>query len=725
MAGQVSPGIVLKERDLTTQTVITTQANTAAFVGSFEKGPVGTITNIASERELSEIFGTPKNENYEDWFVAQTFLSYGGQLQVVRVDDPVLKNAVSDAGSQSSDATKLYVVASSSFAINDYVKVGNEYFLVTAVTNTAQEKSLTVTRAQLGSTAAAGYITGDAVTKWNLAETGTSTAINEPDATPEVTASETALTLNSVAGFTAGSYAKIKRTPSTGLPTSEIVKITNVDSDTNTVVIERGQLGTTATSFEDDIASPNTVTLVLVLLDFSANATTSTLSENYPRITTTGIVAPLIRSFNEFEANYSTYQWKFAARSAGSWANDYKVAWVNGAVADYDNQTIAGTTTKWSSLVGDPGGADDLHVAVLDASGNILETFTYVSLVSTAKDDQGASKYYVDVVNRKSSYVYAGTVVSGTSYLTLTSGANAWTTTVSRIKDALDLFLDTETISIDFILAGGSLSSLNDQITKAQAVIDLAISRKDCVAFVSPHKGFVSVAPASAQRDAILSFFNNMTSTSYAVFDSGYKYIYDRYNDTYRYVPCNGDVAGLCVSTSEAAEDWISPAGTQRGNLKNVVKLAYTPSKTDRDKLYQKRINPITSFPGQGTVLFGDKTALSTPSAFDRINVRRLFLALEKKVGQLAKNVLFELNDELTRGSFANAVNSYLAEVQSKRGVLDYLVVCDDTNNTADVIDRNEFVAEIYVKPSRSINFITITFVATRTGVSFSEVVGR
>ena len=264
-----------------------------------------------------------------------------------------------------------------------------------------------------------------------------------------------------------------------------------------------------------------------------------------------------------------------------------------------------------------------------------------------------------------------------------------------------------------------------DQITKAQKAIDIASTRKDCIAFVSPHRGFVTLSSPTAQRDDIITFFNSIGSSSYAVLDSGYKYIYDKYNDTYRYIPCNADVAGTCVQVSLNAEDWISPAGVNKGSIRNAVKLAYVPSKTDRDKLYQKRINPIASFPGQGVVLFGDKTALGAPSAFDRINVRRLFLSMEKRIGQLAKTVLFELNDTTTRSSFSSAANSFLSEIQSKRGVTDFLVICDETNNTADVIDRNEFVAEIYVKPTRSINYITITFVATRSGVSFSEVTGR
>ena len=276
---------------------------------------------------------------------------------------------------------------------------------------------------------------------------------------------------------------------------------------------------------------------------------------------------------------------------------------------------------------------------------------------------------------------------------------------------------------------GGPMALESDTKIKANKVVALAAARKDCVAFVSPHKGNQigtgGALTSLQQRDNTIAFFSTITSTSYAVFDSGYKYFYDRFTDKYRWLACNGDVAGLCVSTSAALDDWYSPAGVNRGSLRNAVKLAYNPNKADRDELYQNRINPIVSFPGQGITLFGDKTALASPSAFDRINVRRLFLNVEKRAGELAKQVLFEQNDETTRASFSSALNSYLNEVQSRRGLTDFLVVCDESNNTPDVIDRNEFVAEIYIKPTRSINFITITFTATKTGVSFSEVVGR
>jgi len=222
-----------------------------------------------------------------------------------------------------------------------------------------------------------------------------------------------------------------------------------------------------------------------------------------------------------------------------------------------------------------------------------------------------------------------------------------------------------------------------------------------------------------------LNFVSTLTSTSYAVIDSGYKYTYDRFNDKYRWVATNGDVAGLCVNTSITNADWISPAGLSRGGLRNVVKLAYNPNKADRDELYQNRVNPIVTFPGSGAVLFGDKTALASPSAFDRINVRRLFLNIEKRVENLGKAILFEINDEVTRGGFLATINAYLNDIVAKQGITDFLVVCDSTNNTADVIDRNEFVAELFIKPARSINYVTVTFTATRTGVSFAEVVGR
>tara|TARA_Y100000004_G_scaffold140484_1_gene159631 strand:- start:207 stop:1049 length:843 start_codon:yes stop_codon:yes gene_type:complete len=278
---------------------------------------------------------------------------------------------------------------------------------------------------------------------------------------------------------------------------------------------------------------------------------------------------------------------------------------------------------------------------------------------------------------------------------------------------------------------GGSMSNETDTIAKAQAVAAVANSRKDCVAFISPYngnqvatQGGAALTPAT-QLANTLAFFENISSSSYVVLDSGIKYTYDRFNDKYRYVGCNGDVAGACVSTSAILDDWFSPAGLNRGAINNVVKLAFNPNKAQRDDLYTNRINPIVSFPGSGPVLFGDKTGLASPSAFDRINVRRLFLNVEKRARGLAESVLFEQNDNVTRSNFNAAISSYLSEVQARRGLTDYLVVCDTTNNTPEVIDRNEFVAELYLKPTRSINYVTVTVTATKTGVDFEEVIGR
>jgi hypothetical protein len=542
MAGQVSPGILLRERDLTNAVAVPSLANTAAIVGSFEKGPVGVITTISTEQELINTFGKPNDDNFEDWYVASTFLGYGGTLRVVRSESTTLKNA------------------------ND-----------------------------------------------------------------------------------SGSGILLKS--------------------------------------DDDQAS---------------------------------------------QAGTTTYH--FAARSAGTLGNSLKVSTIDGSTTTYATDTYHGTAL-WSSLAPAPASANITHVAVIDedgaisgVAGTLLETFLYVSRDAAAVDGEGASAYLPTVVNRKSRYVYADDLpAAGGEALSLTDGVDDYAVGIAGVQDALNLFTDVENITIDFILAGGSSGGLNsaDTITKQLKVIEIADTRKDCIAFCSPYNSFVGLSDVTAQKDTIVAHFSSFPSSSYAVLDSGYKYIYDRFNDKYRYIPCNGDVAGLCVQTSLNAEDWYSPAGLQRGNLRGAIKLAYTPTKAHRDELYLGRINPITSFPGQGIVLFGDKTAQTTPSAFDRINVRRLFLNIESRVQAAARGVLFELNDATTRGSFFSTVNSYMGEVQAKRGVTDFLVICDETNNTPDVVDRNEFVADIYLKPTRSINYITLTFVATKSGVSFQEVTGQ
>jgi len=405
---------------------------------------------------------------------------------------------------------------------------------------------------------------------------------------------------------------------------------------------------------------------------------------------------------------------------------------------------------------------DELHIVVYDQNGiltgydndvagsrtlSVLETFTNLSKNPTATSPQGGNVYYPDVIFRQSSYVYwvdhpsagtnwGGAIPSGATYAgindpvteSMGGGTDDYAVTAGEINLAYDLFADTETLDINLILGGpggGSGDSASLQDTHATMLTDLVEKRRDCVAFLSPYRSAtVGVTSIITQTSNVVAAFDACPSSSYVVFDSGYKYIYDKYNDVYRYVPMNGDTAGLCAYTDSVSDPWYSPAGYNRGNVRGAIKLSYNPMKAHRDQLYRARINPVCDFPGQGVVLFGDKTALTKPSAFDRINVRRLFLVLEKAIATAAKYMLFEFNDEFTRAQFRNMVEPFLRDVQGRRGITDFVVKCDATNNTGEVIDRNEFIGDIFIKPARSINFITLNFIAVRTGVAFSEVGG-
>ncbi len=435
------------------------------------------------------------------------------------------------------------------------------------------------------------------------------------------------------------------------------------------------------------------------------------------------------------------------------------------------------TTSPW---VQDRGGKNDqIHVIILDGDGkltgtpgSVLEKFLYLSKASDAKGVQGETIYYRDVIKNNSQYIYwgshetssvfdvngaangdwgqsgigtsfdlikqtlpiktnetplgreiIGTTKGATTKYAIQGGTDGYSLARGEILGAFDLVADKETIDVDYILMGPSMADTSDTVAKAQKIIDIAATRKDCMAFVSPSRlDVIGQSDTNVIVNRTIDFYDQLSSTSYAVFDNNYKYIYDKYNDKYRYIACNADLAGLTLSTTLNSEAWFSPAGFNRGQLRNAIKLAYSPLKDHRDRLYAARINPVVSFPGEGIVLFGDKTALSYQSAFDRINVRRLFLVLEDAISEAAKTQLFELNDEFTRASFKNIVEPFLRSVQSRRGVVDFLVVCDSSNNPPEAIDRGEFFAEIFVKPTRSINYITLTFTATRTGSSFAEV---
>ena len=409
----------------------------------------------------------------------------------------------------------------------------------------------------------------------------------------------------------------------------------------------------------------------------------------------------------------------------------------------YDQVEGAPGTSPYASDRG--GSGDELHIVVVDEDGGItgkalevVEVYNSLSKGSDAKTPQGDINYYADVIYNKSSYIYWmdhhssgtnwGTVVLGKTFTSVTavkndslsSGTDGSTVTDAQLQTAFEKFNDPETVDISLIIAGPSGSA-----THIDNLITIAENRKDAIVFASPQRSdVVNISAAYTQSANVSGFFDAIRSSSYVVFDSGYKYQYDRYNDVYRYVPLNGDIAGLTCRTDLIADAWYSPAGLNRGVIRGAVKLAFNPEKLHRDDLYRKRVNPVVTFPGIGTVLFGDKTGLSAPSAFDRINVRRLFIVLEKAISTAAKFQLFEFNDEFTRANFRNVIEPFLRDVQGRRGITDFLVVCDETNNPGSVIDRNEFVADIYVKPARSINFITLKFIATRTGVAFEEVAG-
>ena len=476
-----------------------------------------------------------------------------------------------------------------------------------------------------------------------------------------------------------------------------------------------------------------------------------------------------IKNFDDYSANYES-----GAGTVGEWAAKYPGALGNSLkVSMADSQTFTGwtyeaefdsapSTSTFAASVGSTN--DEIHVIIIDedglwtgTQGAILEKFSYVSKASNAVKSDGTNNYYKNVINSQSRYIWwmdhttavtttvAGAGTSGVAWgidalnngfkdltgavnKSLTGGVDDLSATDGELQAGFAIFANAEQYDISLIPVGKVSETVAEYV-----INNVAEVRLDCVAFISPQYivgntsggtdgGVIQGGTISDMVDALNEYRNELPSTSYAVLDSGSKYQYDRYNDKYRFVPLNGDVAGLCARTDYTNDPWYSPSGLNRGQIKNVVKLAVNPGKTERDNLYSNGVNPVVNFPGQGTVLFGDKTLQSRPSAFDRINVRRLFIVLEKAIATAAKYQLFEFNDSFTRAQFKNLVEPFLRDVQGRRGVTDFRVKCDDTNNTGEVIDRNEFVADIFIKPNRSINFITLNFIAARSSVSFTEI---
>ena len=716
-----SPGIVVKEVDLTIGRVDPTAEGIGAIVGPFEKGPVNEPVLINSEQDLLNTFGSPyaTDNHYETWMVASSYLAYGGSLQVVRSDDTDLKNAF--AGTGSAPKIRSY---------EDYVNLGYDENIIPGITVAAKYPG------SWGNGMKVAIIDGlaDQILSGfsGLNGLGTGVAVGM--------------------GITQSMTGRTK----IGVGTTEAL-----DGYLKGIITEASATQISVKVVEHVSASGTTT-----VVDYQPGGTYAFTKDGALGVHTAGQTVAF-------------------ASTTGTTQQDW-----------FDNQTISvnsNTTISWSTLADRPGtstyaedkGArhDEVHVVVFDADGDvtgnagtILEKHIALSKASDATYSAGATSYWRKYSAESSEYIFAGAApagitttgftsgsftkasdigwdqaasgiqfgATGNQLLTLAGGLNydgtadldttgALAASTGDLAAGYDLFLNNDDYDINFVLMGGAGYERTSAQALASKVINIADTRKDCVAFVSPCRSELLTTSGSGYTvksavditQNVLDFYAPIPSSSYGILDSGYKYMYDRFADTFRYVPLNGDIAGMCARNDATNFPWFSPAGTARGAVLNAVKLAYNPSQTQRDRLYSARINPVIFTPGGGITLFGDKTALNKSSAFDRINVRRLFIYLEEAIKGAARDVMFEFNDPLTRSSFVNAVEPFLRDVQAKRGIQEFRLICDESNNTAAVIDSNEFVADIFIKPSRSINFVGLTFVATRTGVSFAEVVGN
>ena len=706
MGFQVSPGVEVKEIDLT-NVIPAVSTSIGGFAGYFKWGPVNDVSLISSEKQLLQKFGTPDSSVlYADpFFQAASFLNYGGALKVVRAgSSDSFSNATDNGGPEDSSGVE--TIDATGLVDGTYtqpIDTQSLEFDVVSEVATITTNILSVIANQIAS----------------FGITDQTKIIAEYD-----------LATIDVSGLSDGTY-----TATIGGQSKTFVVVSGA---TTLPTVTQSRTNEASVDVYDSVADA-TVTVPLTWTDVTPASITVELTY---RQLLDGVWIPNQEYFEE--GSFSDPEsGTFAAKYPGAAGNSLKVYTLNATTfAAIKSGIEAETATAeeasiYNSFDLAPEG-DEIHVAIVDVNGVfgeaglVVEKFQGVSVSKTAKTETGATNYIKNVINAQSRYVYliagdttAFVVGDFTASYTLSSGMEAEDETKlnSDVKSALDLLADTEIEDVNLIFSqilttGADLQNYAHQI---------AYTRKDAVAFMSPPKSatVAQIEPLSKVRE----FANNPgmkrdNDGSYGVIDSGAVYIYDRYNDVYRYIPANGHVAGLCANTDDVAEPWFSPAGFNRGGLRGVVKLAYNPKKADRDELYKAGINPVVTMPGQGTLLFGDKTAQSKPSAFDRINVRRLFIVLEKAIATAAKYQLFELNDEFTRATFRNAVEPFLRDVQGRRGITDFMVVCDETNNTGEVIDTNRFVADIYIKPARSINFITLNFIATRTGVDFAEIAG-
>jgi len=716
-----SPGIVVREVDLTTGRVQPSSGKVGGIVAPFAKGPIDEPILIESENDLLNIFGEPypTDKHYESWLVASSYLAYGGSLRVVRADDDNVKNAF--VGNVGVTSVKIK-------SLENYEDLGYDENTITNVIVAARNPGSWANGIKVAIIdSKADQILSGIVT--TLARVGYGVTQSLSGKSDVGTGSSISLE---------GSYLK-------------------------GIITEIGA-GSIAVKILSRVSSGNTETIV----DYQQDGTYCFTESGTVGIVTTGDSLVTLGS-----TSYT---------SEVDWFSQQYINLTNSNI-QWNNIAPAPGTSSYA----EPRGSrfDQVHVVVIDDlgsitgnAGTILERHLGLSKATDAQFSAGSTAYWRKYIAEGSSIILAGGAPTGLTTTgfdagqfdlttdngwdqdaenvifgslgaktyTLSGGKNydggtnlsdpgALTATLAELKDGYDLFENTEDIKADFLLMGSAGYAKEMAQELASKLISVAELRKDSIAFITPYRGaFLSDNPVEGDttiREAeditknVISFFSPIVSSSYAVFDSTYKYVYDRFANTYRYIPMNGDIAGLCARTDINFFPWYSPAGTTRGAILSAIKLAYAPTKSQRDRLYSNRINPIIFSPGAGIILFGDKTGLGRPSAFDRINVRRLFIYLEDAISRAAKDVLFEFNDEITRTNFVNTIEPFLRDVQANRGIFDYVVICDETNNTAAVIDANEFKADIYIKPSRSINFIGLTFIATKTGVDFEEVIGN
>jgi len=713
---QLSPGVLTREVDLTVGRAENVLDNIGAIAGPFEIGPIDEATDITTETQLINTFGKPisTDAQYEYWMSAASFLSYGGVLKVVRTDDDDLVNANGNR-SHETVVTDLKIKNYDDYVAN-YAGVGQTFGYAAKTPGTwANNLKVCVIDNAADQTLGIG--------------TTTSVAVGQG-----VTVS---LTNQVVAGSgDTSNFTGYLKGIVTGLGATTVdIKITN-------------RVTTLGVSTDVTYAQGDQARSILDGNDVSF------INSSGVGIATISLVG----------GNY-----------AKDWYDEQTLGLTNSTVY-WKSISPRPDTSNWAADRSSKN--DGLHVVVVDdlgdvtgIQGNILEKSLNLSKATDAVSSENAPQkiYYKDYLALYSDYVYAGddpsdgsdgfnaasdfssgftpittasggwnrnaqgitfNVIGNNTY-TLTAGADysatgGYQATLGNLITSYNLFKNKDEVAVDYLIGGPGLSDKAQSQAKAGRLISIAGDRKDCMAVISPHRAdVVDITNTDTQTDNVIKFYSSLASSSYAVFDTGYKYTYDRFNNKFRWIPTNGDVAGLMVRTSVNAYPWFSPAGQQRGILNNAIKLAYNPDKAQRDQLYPLRINSIVNQPGTGIMLFGDKTGLGYASAFDRINVRRLFLTIEQALQKAAEAQLFELNDQVTRANFVNIVEPYLRDVEAKRGLYGFLVICDETNNTPDIIDNNEFRADIFLKPAKSINYVTLTFVATRTGVSFEEVAGR